>query len=412
MCKNMFKYYSFIKWFDHWGIVVNERLIGLAIWGFLGLGSCLADPPGKQWFKVWADEFKGTEVNEDKWRLVDREDWNQGNQVSWFKSKNVKLDGEHLCIENHWHSTRGENGETFSGGWIDSKEFWTYGYFEARIKLEDDDNHFWPTFWMWKWQPGEQANEFDIMELSGWHDTPTQSHHTAGKKDKATQESGVDIDEWHEWGVLWSKDEVTFYIDGRKRFSSGHEDSAVKELLPIIFTCTPNREKHPKRSGTYPRFMIDWVRVWKPAPDLDKGQAAPLPVGDGVVFFMPKAKKGLQVARGEGALNNLLVLDGQIAKTAMQSFEVEDLGGGLVALKTQSGKYLSVDLEQSMRIYASADEVGDCEKFEWVPQKDGMIALKSCKTKQYCSINKKKIVYLSATASKVGVTERFAYDLL
>lgn len=370
-----------------------------------------AAPPGKGWEQVWADEFNDRKVDASKWRIHDNLDWDKDGKICWFKPSNVKTENGSLIIENHWYEKPGDHDEDYSGGWIDSLTDWNQGYFEARVKLEFKDKGFWPTFWMWRWMPDRIATEFDIMEYSAYSENPTQSHHTAGKTDHKTEQSSVDMDEWHEWGLLWSDDEVTFYIDGRKQFSSGFEDSAKDERLPIILSCSPNRENHPRLSGTYPRFMVDWVRVWQKAAEPEEGIPPPLPVGVPMVMRSSASRKNWHVATGRGSINRVLLSDQPTDIEDTQRFTIEDLGEGLVAIKTGDGKYLTVDAKQEMRIYATADTVGEWEKFHWLPQKNGTIALRSNKNGKYLTVARRTRFSVSATSRLIGSNEMFVFDI-
>ena len=371
-----------------------------------------AEPPGDGWFKVWSDEFNSREIDESEWRLITNEDWNKDGKLSWFDAKNVKLDGQHLVIENHWHKSGGSHGEDYSGGRADTHKRWTYGYFEARIRFEDDDNHFWPTFWMWKWLPEGIATEFDIMEFSAWHDTPTQSHHTKGKDNRITEESGEDIDDWHIWAVLWTEDEVSFFIDGDKQYSSPYAESARGEELPIIFTCTPNREKNPRMSGEYPRLLVDWVRVWQPIMDSPEGMATLIPTDEKIVAWSKASGRMLIVSPGKGQLEDLLMAPQLKKEMPSSPFTVVGLDDGHVALKTTDGLYVSVDHDRKDRVYGTANEPGEWERFEWMPQSDGTMALRCVANQRYLTVNKKTYFSLSATATNVGPNEKFRFETL
>lgn len=90
----------------------------------------------------------------------------------------------------------------------------TYGYFEARMELPAEKGA-WPAFWLYT--TGTNGSELDVMESRGTdyttvnaHDYSTGTHQSPGswvyQPDLA---SG-----FHTYGVLWTAEKVTWYLDG------------------------------------------------------------------------------------------------------------------------------------------------------------------------------------------------------
>ena len=87
-----------------------------------------------------------------------------------------------------------------------------YGYFEVRAQLTDADGA-WPAFWMIPW-PYKSGQEGDVMESLGlW---PMQDYRRAYGTDSYLFDNTLKSDPngWHTYGLLWTKDTLTYYRDG------------------------------------------------------------------------------------------------------------------------------------------------------------------------------------------------------
>lgn len=371
-----------------------------------------AAPPGSGWTQVFGDEFNDYTVDTNKWRVSDNLDYDKNGNKCWFYPSNVKEDGNSLVIENHWYANPGANGEVYSGGWITSKKEFNKGYFEARIRLDWADQHFWPTFWMWKWQP-TSPNEFDIMEYTHWHTHPSQSHHYPNKTGKTSQASNTPVSEWHVWGLLWTDTEVSFYIDGVKQFSSERPDVAQTDWLPMIFSCSPNRDNQPARTGKYPRLFVDWVRVWQ------GGSAPPVttaPIGKTIALIAQGPNKYISASQSLDSANWPVVANKSSVGNA-EKFKVVDAGNGYIALQNvANGKYVCSDEHldaTNWRLYANRSTIGDWEKFTWHPVSGGVALRAKGNGKYICSDR-----YLNATnwplaanRNTIGAWEKFSWEI-
>lgn len=166
-----------------------------------------------------------------------------------------------------------------------------FGYFEARMKFASSPGQ-WGAFWLMPQRKiwcadgsGRDATEIDIVE--GFPSPPGRTRnrekgvnlaiHYDGygrfhqKQDLAFPEksrrpiwSGFDASEYHNYGLLWTPDSYTWYVDG----------------LPVAHIDDPNlisqREKYLKLSTEVagwagnidPRLLpadtkVDWVKVWQ-----------------------------------------------------------------------------------------------------------------------------------------------------
>lgn len=337
-----------------------------------------AAPPGNGWNLVFSDEFDGSTLDTSKWNSSATFDWDENGAQCWTYPENIKVSNSTLRIENKWLSSPGVYGELYSGGGFVSKEKFNQGYFEARVRIEWADEHFWPTFWLWEWRPDGSANEFDIMEAAGHvghYVYPSYSHHYPYKTSRSNSTSLTRLDEWHVWGLLWTDTEVSFYQDGIKKFSSSRPDLAKDDILPILFTCSPNRFNNPARSGTYPSFLIDWVRVWQ-------GGTAPStsgpPIGQTIAIVAKGPNKFVAADKMLDTINWPLA-GNRTAVGSWEKFEVVDAGGGAVAFKAVgNNKFVAADGFNNWRLMANRSTIGGSwEKFEWIDNPDATFSLRA-----------------------------------
>ena len=68
--------------------------------------------------------------------------------------------------------------------------------------------------------------------------------------------------EWHTYSVLWTPNEITFYIDGEFHYSSPNPKDATDEIY-LLLTSSPNIHKTHNVGDTYPDFYVDYIRVWQ-----------------------------------------------------------------------------------------------------------------------------------------------------
>jgi beta-glucanase (GH16 family) len=106
-------------------------------------------------------------------------------------------------------------GYDFTSGMISTRYTFsqTYGYFDAEMKLPSGQGN-WPAFWLYAVNAG---SELDIFEEQNGSDEVTGTAHNNGVGGAAT---GVKAyipnltDGFHNFGVLWTPQTITWYVDG------------------------------------------------------------------------------------------------------------------------------------------------------------------------------------------------------
>ena len=240
---------------------------------------------GSDWNKVFEDTFNDNSFDTSTWRH--RTDKAYKRSAIEESNGTLKL-----------HNAYDKNGVS-TGAWIQSREEFKFGYFEADVHFERENNgKIWPTWWIWGGNSERDSKgnriittELDLFEYSGFaakyfNNKPTSTHHYRDKQKLFPEnESNTGIDpstnfrdgtQPHKWGMLWTPWEVSFFYDGQKYMTSNHPEDAAdpSEKLHLIFSTSPhllvgpegepaNPTGGPTPGEALPSFIIDNVQVWQ-----------------------------------------------------------------------------------------------------------------------------------------------------
>lgn len=107
-----------------------------------------------------------------------------------------------------------------------NKEYW---YFESTIKLNNNSNMAWPSFWLTPWNLDNtpprgmnyygkwpKSGEIDIFEtINGQKQNYNTLHCPKWPSGKAADKSGygVDVTQYHKYGCLWTSSAIYYYLD-------------------------------------------------------------------------------------------------------------------------------------------------------------------------------------------------------
>lgn len=230
-------------------------------------------PPGNGYKLVWQDEFDGTKLDETKWshRYVGP------RKGAWISKDCVSLDGEgHLVI------TVKKDGGKYEGGMIgtEKKASWSHGYFECRLQLATEpgmNTAFWmqsPTMSAPDAGKGiaddtlHNGTELDILEyIARQGDVAHFNLHWNGY---GKLHKSLPADLWlhdlrkgfHVYGLEWTGDGYTFFIDGHRAWHTSEAPSKVKEY--IILDLEVSSWAGGIETAKLPTHAVfDWVRVWQ-----------------------------------------------------------------------------------------------------------------------------------------------------
>ncbi len=263
------------------------RFIALLV--FLGSTAGLAH--AQCYRLVWADEFDGSSLDEDKWSYQIGNGcpslcgWGN-NELQYYREENVEVSGGTLKIH--------VRDETFGGSDYTSarirtkdKAAWTYGRFEARMKMPSGGQGYWPAFWMLSeedhYGTWPLSGEIDIMEMVG--QTPNKvtgtvhygplSPNNRWLGDNYFLPSGSLDDGFHLYAIEWEEDEIRWYLDGVL-----YATRNASELYPdpwrfdrdfhLLLNCAVGGwfPGPPDGSTSFPDTLeVDYVRIFQ---DVDK----------------------------------------------------------------------------------------------------------------------------------------------
>jgi beta-glucanase (GH16 family) len=249
---------------------------------------------------VWSDEFSGSELDRSKWgfQIGVRDEyhgklgntWYWGNdELQYYTEDSVSVSDGVLTITA---SRRDYEGMEYTSARILTRDLasFTYGYFEARIKLPASRG-MWPAFWMMP-QPSDPSStrneyggwsasgEIDIMEARGR--IPGEignALHYGGKPHVYSADSerlDAPISEWHTYGLDWTADYIIWYVDGKESFrvtsdqwwtsasngSSAPFDKPFYLILNLAVGGNYDGGVKPSDDFESASMLVDYVRVY------------------------------------------------------------------------------------------------------------------------------------------------------
>ena len=135
-------------------------------------------PPAER-VLLWSDEFDGDALNEEDWEYqTGVQDayintngtaygpWFWGNDELQYYTKDAVSLAEGVCTITAARRSGLPNGRKFTSARITTRDrgYWTYGYFEARMKLPEGTG-MWPAFWM---LPQPEEGKGTNNRYGGW----------------------------------------------------------------------------------------------------------------------------------------------------------------------------------------------------------------------------------------------------
>jgi len=284
-----------------------QHTVYLAIFLFL-----LPSAPLKAqcWNLVWSDEFDGATLNRNNWNVEINGDGGGNHELQYYtdRPENIRLENGNLVIEARQEAYL---GKSYTSGRLttQSKQFWTYGKVEAKMKLPYGKG-MWPAFWMLgqniNTAPWPNCGEMDIMEMVGgagnanstvygtfhWGPFANGGHPSYGKS--YTLPSGKFADDFHVFSLEWSQTTASVFCDGVKYFTIDISPSsldAFKNNFFVLLNLAVGGDwpGSPDGATVFPqKMLVDYVRVYS-------GSGAPAITGPnqvvkgqtGVKFSLP-----------------------------------------------------------------------------------------------------------------------------
>lgn len=231
----------------------------------------------KDYQLVWQDEFNASRESNGKPATPSTQSW-------WFETGghgwgnneiqdyvNV-MDGTDTCAivsDGTLKIIAQKKGNRVLSIRMNTQESWTYGYFEARLKLPTGKGT-WPAFWMlpkdFKNWPAD--GEIDIMEEVGYRPNWVSSaiHCQSFNHAIQTEKTGEQFIEtaqsdFHIYALEWTKDYIHCYVDGKRHFTFENDRKGDKATWPFNVPF-------------YLKLNLAWGGNWGGAQGIDE-QALP-----------------------------------------------------------------------------------------------------------------------------------------
>ncbi|MGB4576893.1 MAG: glycoside hydrolase family 16 protein [Paludibacter sp.] len=225
---------------------------------------------------VWEDNFNSNSLDTTVWNIeTAKQGWVNNELQRYTNGENIKLVKGKLFL-----TAKKENGE-YTSARVNTKhkQIFSYGLVEVKAKLPEGVGT-WPALWML----GENQNEvgwpacgeLDIMEHVGKHPNFIHSsiHNPSGYGQ--TPYTGIveikqTFSKFHIYSMEWTKDFVTFYVDGKQVYHYQPEVKTNKNwpfdkpFFLIFNIAIGGNWGGPVVDDTcFPAVMeVDWVKVYQ-----------------------------------------------------------------------------------------------------------------------------------------------------
>lgn len=244
--------------------------------------SSTGPPATGPWRLVLDDGFDGTELDGRTWTTC--YDWNDdgctnsGNdELQWYLPEQVAVRDGELVLTAERRETRGSDDKNYpwTSGMIstgrdhwdgDPRRTFTYGYFEAAIRIPAEEGMF-PAFWM---MPASRYTppELDIMEFLATTERVSMYVHWTEPDGEEARQRGtygpVDFPAgYHVFGLLWEPDALVWYVDGVERLRVTDTERIPDVPMEVLLNLAVGVPHPPPETVDTARMSVDWVRVWQ-----------------------------------------------------------------------------------------------------------------------------------------------------
>ncbi|MEM9549105.1 MAG: family 16 glycosylhydrolase [Bacteroidota bacterium] len=178
---------------------------------------------------IWQDEFEKSTLDLSKWSFQNGDGCDIGlcgwgnNELQWYQPENTEVSNGSLKLYAK-KETINKSAYTSAKLLTKGKGDWTYGRFEASIKLPKGRG-LWPAFWMLPtdevYGGWPKSGEIDIVELIG--DKPSEIHGSMHFGKDWPNNSNIQAsyhlnegdfnDDFHTYAVEWEEGEIRWLID-------------------------------------------------------------------------------------------------------------------------------------------------------------------------------------------------------
>lgn len=264
-------------------------------------------------------------------------------------------------------------GYDFTGGLLTTRDSFsqTYGYFEIKCEMPAQSGT-WPAFWLLP-ADGSWPPEIDIFENVGDSSKVYMTSHT----ESSGEHTQVGISSWvddvsggmHTYGMLWSADELIWYVDGVEKFRTATPaDMHSPMYLVTNLAVGGDWPGSTDASFTGADFNIDYIRAYQLSDTatenasmtsslssiiLEKQQISLVLTGDLALNGTGNALDNILVGNdGNNILNGLAGADTMRGGAGDDTYFVDNIGDVVT-----EGGHQGIDTVKSTISYALASNV-------------------------------------------------------
>ena len=215
---------------------------------------------------VWQDEFETSHMPDtNKW-------WYETGAGGWGNNEIQNyipgFSGQDTCAQVYGGSLKiiaKKVGSQILSIRMNTVNSWTYGYFEARLKLPVGKGT-WPAFWMMpkNFQAWPDDGEIDIMEEVGYRPNWVSSsihckayYHSIGTQKTAERFVPTAQTDFHIYAIEWTEDYIYGFVDGVHYFT-------------FLNDKTGNKNTWPFSTPFYLKLNLAWGGNWGGAQGVDE----------------------------------------------------------------------------------------------------------------------------------------------
>ncbi len=216
------------------------------------------------------DAGRNHDVNHEKQFYIDA-DW-RGLGVNPFSVKDgiLTIEGKKADAE-----TKAATGYDYTSGLLSSRDNFSqkYGYFEIKCEVPAQTGT-WPAFWLLP-ANGVSPPELDVFEQIGTedsrayltaHSSSTGTHTTKGVSSWVDQTTGG----MHTYGLLWTKEELVWYIDGVEAFRTATPADLHQPMYMVTnLAIGGDWPGDPNSDFQSAKYKIDYIRAYQLNSELD-----------------------------------------------------------------------------------------------------------------------------------------------
>ncbi len=256
---------------------------------------------------VWADEFDGTALDVNKWSYQLGDGCAEGicgwgnNELQYYQESNVTVSNGQLHITAKKQRVQ---SKSYTSGRVRSinKGDWTYGRFEARIKLPAGKG-LWPAFWMLPtdetYGTWPKSGEIDIMEFVAAQPDQVLGtiHYGDAYPNNQNQGAHFDLnsgsfaDAFHNFAIEWEPGVIRWFVDDILYLTKTTQDLAPynwpfdQRFHFLLNVAVGGNLGGPVDDAIFPKTMdVDYVRVYNGFKPYANGKRVVLNKETGVTY--------------------------------------------------------------------------------------------------------------------------------